>query len=168
MDSLPEGIDIQKARSLNKSYDAGLLTSEEFLDQVFEVTGRRPEQIEELLDNEITKNTPLLEYIRELKKEYRIGLLSNVATPWITDSFLTPEEQELFDAMVFSYEVGITKPDPRIFMLACERLRVGPHEAVMVDDIDSYCEAAKAEGLEAVTYTGLKQLKDDLNQILSR
>ncbi len=168
VDSLPDNVDVQKARDLNRAYDSGLLTNEEFLEQVFDVTGSRPEQIEEMIDNEVTKNRALLDYIRELKKNYKIGLLSNVATPWITDSFLTSEEQELFDAMVFSFEVGMTKPDPRIFMLACERLRVGPHEAVMVDDIEPYCEAARTEGLKAVTYKDLRQLKHELSEILSR
>lgn len=167
-DSLPPDADVGKARELNKQYDAGLITKQEFVDQVYEATGQHPRQIEEMLSNEIAKNSILIDYIRELKsRDYLIGLLSNVATPWITDTFLSPEEQEIFDAMIFSYEVGMTKPDPRIFMLVCERLRVGPHEAVMIDDIESYCEAAKAEGLKAITYQDFSQLKQDLELLLS-
>src|SRR5690606_31310012 len=101
------------------------------------------------------------------RDEYKIGLLSNIATPWITDTFLTPEEQQLFDAMVFSYEVGMTKPDPRIFALTCKRLGVNPNQAVMVDDIERYCEAAKMEGMKAVVYKDFKQCKRDLEEILS-
>lgn len=168
LDSLPETIDREPARQLNKAYDAGMIDKETFLEQVKEVTGRVPKQIESMLATEVVKNTALLAYIKELKADYQIGLLSNVATPWITDSFLTPEEQALFDAMVFSFEVGMTKPDPRIFLLACERLRVAPKEAVLVDDIDRYCEAAKDEGLQAVVYHDLTQLKQDLNGILSQ
>ena len=39
-----------------------------------------------------------------------------------------------FDAVVLSYEVGLIKPDPRIFALACEKLGVDPARAVMVGD----------------------------------
>jgi putative hydrolase of the HAD superfamily len=91
---------------------------------------------ESLLGNEIVKNDVLLDYIRELKKSYKIGMLSNVANNWIRDYFLTEDEQALFDEMIMSFEVGMTKPDPRIFLLACDRLRVGPHEAVLVDDVE--------------------------------
>lgn len=169
IDSLPGDIDTQKARDANKAYDAGLISRDEFLGQVLEITGRSPKQVEDLLDDEVTKNTALLEYVKELRgRQYTIGLLSNIASNWITDKFLTAQEQDLFDEMIFSFEVGMTKPDPRIFMLACERLRVGPHEAVMIDDIESYCESAKGEGLEAVVYTGLSQLKAELEPILSR
>lgn len=166
-DSLPPGVDVDRARDLNRQYGAGLMSKKEFLRQVKEVTDQSPRLIEEVLDSEVAKNTVLLAYIRELKQTYKIGMLSNVATPWITDSFLTTDEQALFDEMIFSYEVGITKPDPRIFMLACERLRVGPHEAVMVDDIKSYCEAAKREGMHAIWYRDFKQFKQDLERILS-
>lgn len=166
VDSLPLGVDIERARGLNRQYDAGLISKEEFLQQVFDTTGHHPKQIEEMLDSEITKNAPLLDYIRELKKNYKIGLLSNVATPWITDSFLTPEEIQLFDEMIFSFEVGITKPDPRIFQLAADKLGVSLKECVLVDDIERYCEAARATGMTAVTYQDLRQLKNDLATIL--
>lgn len=41
---------------------------------------------------------------------------------------------ELFDIVVSSADVGLRKPDPRVFMLACERLGVAPEEAVHVGD----------------------------------
>jgi HAD superfamily hydrolase (TIGR01509 family) len=69
--------------------------------------------------------------------------------------------------MIFSYEVGLAKPDPRIFILACERLRVSTHEAVMIDDVEPYCMAARAEGLSAILFTDLSHLKDELTQLLS-
>jgi putative hydrolase of the HAD superfamily len=167
VDSLPPDADISRARELNHQYDAGLLNRQEFLVQIHELTGRTPVEVEKLLDSEVSKNTALLEYIRTLKPRYAIGLLSNIASDWITRSFLTTEEQELFDEMILSYEVGMTKPDPRIFMLACERLRVGPHETVLVDDIESYCEAAAHEGLQTIVYRDFQQLKRELDDLLA-
>ncbi|NUP53818.1 MAG: HAD family hydrolase [Catenulispora sp.] len=41
---------------------------------------------------------------------------------------------ELLDAVVLSYEVGLIKPDPAIFQLACDELGVDPASAVMVGD----------------------------------
>ena len=41
---------------------------------------------------------------------------------------------DLLDAVVLSYEVGLIKPDPAIFQLACDRLGVDPASAVMVGD----------------------------------
>ena len=41
---------------------------------------------------------------------------------------------DLLDAVVLSYEVGMIKPDPAIFQLACDRVGVAPAAAVMVGD----------------------------------
>jgi putative hydrolase of the HAD superfamily len=167
MDSLPETADVEAARDLNRAYDAGIISKEEFLQGVKEATGHEPQQVEELLASDITKNIPLLDYIRDLRgRGYKIGMLSNIATNWIRDVFLTPEEGALFDDMVMSFEVGMVKPDPRLFRLACERLGAEPTEVVLVDDIDRYCVAAKAEGLQTVLYTDFKQTKQELENIL--
>lgn len=166
LEGLPEGTDVEAAHQLHRGYNAGHISKAEFLEQMQELTDDTPPQVEGMQASDIVKNSPLLEYIRILKKDFKVGLLSNVASSWITDSLLTAEEQRLFDAMIFSYEVGMTKPDPRIFVLVCQRLGVNPSEAVLVDDIDRYCSAAKAEGLQAVHYTSLKQLKTELSTLL--
>ncbi len=164
--SLPEGPGLEKAHELNHAYDAGFITLREFAEGVHQATGKTPMQVEQLLDNEVSKNTALLEYISELKQNFKIGLLSNVGTNWIRDRFLTQSEQALFDDMVLSYEAGTTKPDPRIFELACSRLQIEPSAAVMIDDIERYCEAARDVGMKAVVYVDLQQLKQDLEPIL--
>ena len=69
------------------------------------------------------KNTELLDYIRTLKPTYKIGLLSNVSSNWI-HTFLTKPELDLFDDLVLSFEVGMTKHDARIFSLTSGRLGV--------------------------------------------
>lgn len=161
MDSLPANADTAKARELNRALDAGVIDREEFLAGVEEATGVRPPEIERMFRGEVVKNVPLLHFIRDIKPNYAIGLLSNISSNWIREEFLTGAEQELFDTMLFSYEVGMVKPDPRIFMLACERLRVGPHEAIMVDDVESYVAAAEQEGLAGIVYDDLGTFKQN-------
>jgi HAD superfamily hydrolase (TIGR01509 family) len=64
---------------------------------------------------------------------YRLGLLSNVS-----DGAAFPITQlglpSLFDEMILSHEVGLLKPDPAIFELACRRLGVTPPETIFVAD----------------------------------
>lgn len=168
VDNLPPEANISRARELNHQYDAGLIDLGQFMDQVEEATGHRPEQIERLLDNETVKNDALIDYIRELKPNYKIGLLSNIATDWITAKFLTQEEAQLFDGMVFSYMAGTTKPDPEIYKLICNKLDVDPQNVVFIDDVEDYCEAAKQLGISAVHYTGFNQMKSELEPILNQ
>ncbi len=164
--SLPEGMDTKEIRALNHAYDAGVLSKSEFLEQVHELTGRTPVQVETMLSSDVAKNTELLDYIRVLKHDFKIGLLSNIGTNWIRTSFLSEDEQALFDTMVFSYETGMTKPDPRIYELVCDNLSVQPEDAVFIDDIAGYCTAARDIGMKAVVYESFTQTKRDLDELI--
>ncbi len=165
--TLPEGEIVEKARELNHAYDAGFMSEKEFLEEVFKLTGRSPGEVEKLLDSETAKNSELLNYIQTLKPQYKIGLLSNIASNWVRDYFLDPAELALFDEMIFSFEERMTKPDPRIFKTACARLAARPEETIMVDDIERYCESARSTGMQAIVYQDFPQLKAELEQILS-
>lgn len=108
-----------------------------------------------------------MEYIRTIKsKNIKIGLLSSVSSDWITSEFLTLEEQQLFDDMVFSYKTHILKSDPEIFKLTCERLKVLPNETIFVDDTYEYCAAAESLGIKAIQYLDFKQAKTEIEQLL--
>lgn len=56
----------------------------------------------------------------------------------------------LFDAFIESAVVGLRKPDPRIYTLACEVLGVAPPEAVFLDDIGRNLKAARALGMATI------------------
>ena len=165
MASLPEA-KRQEASDLNHALDRGHLTRDDFVAQIKGLTGRQPQEVEKLLDGEAYKNTELLDCIAELKKDYLIGLLSNVSTSWITDSFLTEDEQKLFDAFVFSYQVGATKPEPKMFEAIAEKLGTSLDCCVLVDDVERYCTAAEDLGMKAVWYRDLPQMKEELNRLL--
>jgi epoxide hydrolase-like predicted phosphatase len=59
---------------------------------------------------------------------------------------------DLFDVAVISAEVGLHKPQPEIYLLACERLEVDPRAAVFVDDLRENCDGAEAVGMAAVLH----------------
>jgi epoxide hydrolase-like predicted phosphatase len=61
---------------------------------------------------------------------------------------------ELFDDVVDSSEVGMRKPDPAIYRLACERLEVAPEAALFIDDHQGNVVGARAIGMGAI-WSGL-------------
>ncbi len=157
-----------KAKDLHRSYDIGGVTSEEFSRQLSELTSKPLNEIQTIFYNaNPVKNLQLLNYIKSLKPTYKIGLLSNVGTSWIEDKLLSPDEQALFDNMIFSYRVAMAKPDPRIYLLAARGLEVEPNECVFVDDIAEYCDAARGVGMQAIVYDLFSDFADSLSKILS-
>ena len=67
-----------------------------------------------------------------------------------------------FEDVVVSGEVGLVKPDPRIYRLAIERCRLDAARTVFVDDMAVNVEAARGEGLHAVHFTTPERLRDEL------
>ncbi len=58
-----------------------------------------------------------------------------------------------FDLVVESSAVGLHKPDPRIYNLACERLGITPPEAVFLDDIGRNLKTARELGMRTIRVT---------------
>ena len=77
------------------------------------------------------------------------GLISNSWGRTIYDEGLI---EELFDSVVISGDVGLHKPQPEIFRLACERLGVEPADSVFVDDLRENCAGAEAVGMTAILH----------------
>ena len=108
----------------------------------------------------------LIDYIRSLPPRFKVGLLSNA---WSDMRKSLQEEWDilkLFDVVIISAEVGLIKPDPRIYQLAVEKLGVQPEEAVFVDDMRRNVEAAREAGLHAIRFTNRQEILDQLKTLL--
>ena len=73
---------------------------------------------------------------------------------------------ELFDAVVISGDVGLHKPQPEIYLLACERLGVEPGDCVFVDDLRENCEGAEAVGMTAILHRDTAETISQLEGLL--
>lgn len=71
-----------------------------------------------------------------------------------------------FDAVVESSKVGVRKPEPRFYEIACELLAVEPHECVFLDDLGINLKPAAAMGMRTIKVLGADQAIADLEQIL--
>jgi putative hydrolase of the HAD superfamily len=113
-------------------------------------------------------NTELIEYVRRLRPRYRTGIVSN--------SFVGAREREqtaygfvdLVDEIIYSHECGTSKPDPGIYALACERLRVEPVRMVFLDDYGPCVAGAREAGIHAVLYRDNAQAIKDIEALLAR
>jgi epoxide hydrolase-like predicted phosphatase len=93
----------------------------------------------------------------------RTGLLSNSMGAGRYDRSAFPE---LFDGVVISGEVGLHKPQPEIFELACERVGLAPADCVFVDDLRENCDGAEAVGMTALLHRGAEGTLPELEKLL--
>jgi epoxide hydrolase-like predicted phosphatase len=108
----------------------------------------------------------LLDFMRGLRRQCKVGLISNAWSglrPWIASR----KFEDAFDAMTISAEVGVMKPDPRIYQLAVETLGVAASQSVFVDDFLRNVEAARAVGMTAIHFIQPEQALGELKQLLA-
>jgi len=67
-----------------------------------------------------------------------------------------------FDVLVWSYQLGIAKPDPAIYLHTLRELDVVPGEALFLDDKAVNIEAAQALGMRAILFSDVARLRADL------
>ena len=164
--SLPPEADIAQASAINRAFDKGLISHDEYVSGVQDAVGSPPPSLDDLQENQIVKNQPLLDFIAALKPKYKIAILSNISDDWITRVLLNKEDQGLFDTIVQSNDVGLAKPDTEIFALTCERLGVSPEEAIMVDDRPRNVTGAIEAGLKGLIYEDFNRFKTELTALL--
>jgi epoxide hydrolase-like predicted phosphatase len=87
-----------------------------------------------------------------------------VSNSWREDDY---DVDELFDEIVLSGAIGIRKPDPRIYVLAAERLGVAPERCVFVDDLGGNLKPAKALGMSTLRHTSASSTIPQLERLLT-
>lgn len=110
----------------------------------------------------------LIQYIKQLKRDYKTALLSNVSRGRLKEILASADLTDCFDITIGSGETGYAKPDVEIFKLAAEKLGVKPNECIMIDDRADYCQGARNAGMQAITYQTFPQFKRDLKKLFSQ
>lgn len=146
--------------------------SEEFFWKNFAKTaGKNPKQIPKNLwieDYEkLTKvNTAVIDIIKSLKQKYKLGLISN-SIPFHTKINRKRGAYKLFNKVILSHKVGLTKDEKNIFKLAVNELKVKPQECIFVDDVKDFVNVAKSVSMKGIIFKNSKQLKVDLEKLLN-
>ena len=104
-------------------------------------------------------------FFEKLSKRYRLALLSNTDPIHVrhlegTYSFFT-----FFPARIYSCAVGASKPDPLVYREALRAVKARAEEALYIDDVAAYVEAAKSLGLGGIQFQSPSQLAADLKAL---
>jgi epoxide hydrolase-like predicted phosphatase len=108
----------------------------------------------------------LVGYISRLRPRFTTALLSNA---WSTLRRAMEDKlqiSDVFDELVISAEVGLMKPDARIYRLALEKIRIQPAEAVFLDDQPVNVEGARALGMHAIQFRQPTQALEALSALI--
>jgi epoxide hydrolase-like predicted phosphatase len=156
--------DDREALALLRGLETGELADPEFERRFGELLGVADhEGLIGRMFADLRPDEPMIGAVRAARGAgIRTGLITNSWGLGIYERAPT----ELFDVAVISGEVGLHKPQPEIYRLACERLGVRPAAAVFVDDLRENCIGAEDVGLTAVRHRDAAETIPRLEELL--
>ncbi len=92
----------------------------------------------------------MVDALARVHATHATALLTNNLAPMDSEGVAARALLPHFDVVIESAVVGVRKPDPAFYLLACERLAVAPDECVFLDDLGVNCKAARALGMHTI------------------
>lgn len=162
--SADESISKMMDNDLFAAYNTGRLSPQEFHTRLCERFGLQHsfDEFKHLWCHVFSPMPGMQELVTALKKQFRIGLLSDTdPLHWahIADRFPVAA---LFDRPTLSFQIGFRKPDRRAFWAAANAVDTPPPQCLYIDDLSVNVAGAAATGMDAVQFMSVPQLKQEL------
>ena len=121
-----------------------------------------PERLSAQMQAGLRRDDETVRLIEDLRTAgVPVALVSNALG---RDCYAGFDLDALADVVVISSEVGVRKPSRRIYAIACERLGIDPHQAVMVDDLQQNLDGAARLGIAGVLHTDAADTRKQLSE----
>lgn len=146
----------------------GKKTEEEYLKAVVEENrwGLDTESLKNVIRTNFTEVQGTRKIIERLRTNgYKVGLLSDHAREWADFCNSKFNHHDLFDAYVYSFDVGATKKTDKGFIEIISRLKASPAQCLFIDDVESNIVMAKSLGMQAIQFHNADQLRFDLKTL---
>ncbi len=155
----------QEVHDANIAKDYGYIDYNEYLQQISELTGVTPQEVDSIIAQHHIPNEELIEYAGKLKHRYQTALLSNIGDT-VMDRLFDGSVEEKFTHVFLSYKIGLAKPNPEIFSYTAQQLGVTPEECVMIDDLANNCEGAQVAGMHTIQHISNQTTIERLQALL--
>ncbi|MGB1531985.1 MAG: HAD family hydrolase [Acidimicrobiales bacterium] len=98
--------------------------------------------------------------VNQLKEDgIKVGLLTN-SVPEFWPVIERTINTKLFDCIVDSSQVGVRKPDERIYELTARKLGMSTSSCVMIDDLHHNVKGAEKTGMAGILFTSSKETEE--------
>ncbi len=112
------------------------------------------------------KNKELYKIAYKLKRKgYRIGILSD---QWYLskDALIKKKDTHRFNPVLISCDIGLRKPNPKLYSLLIKRLKLKPDEILFIDNREWNLKPARRLGIKTILFKDNKQVVRDMGKIL--
>ena len=160
-------IDFYKLNYLfHRDFERGKISESGFVKRMLEIIDHKidAETFKKYYADIFSLNEDVISLLPELKKNYKLLLLSNTDSIHQKYGWQKYEFLKNFDVMIISHEVGAVKPEEKIYREVERASGFPSEEHFYIDDIQEYVDAAKEIGWDAVLFENYEKLKNDLRE----
>lgn len=147
----------------DENYNKGAISHTECFQNFFNVpiSEEQMEKIEEAWKTTWAPTDEMLKLIKLLKRNYILAILSN-SDLLNSTKYAKVGWYSYFDHLILSHEIGVLKPDKKIYEITLQKLGLPANECLFVDDQEKVLAPAKELGMDTILFQSLKQLKEEL------
>lgn len=171
-------LSLDEVEKINNQYETGEISDAEFrflLQEYLKISVN-----DDIFDDAwnallVGFNDDSVTLVKELQKGYKVCLLSNTnkihyeyINKMIRSAGIAENLKDLFDITFLSYELGMKKPDRKIFEHVIGILDVKPAEILFIDDLKMNVDIAGEVGIQTIHITDNKEIINVVNQFLEK
>ena len=160
--------DVQNAfpEDAHDEYEKGLIQDEGFyqayLKNLPSHNGLTSSQFWDAWSQLIVGETDVIDVLRSVSKSSKTWLLSNTNPMHIEKEIHVYQFPHQVDGAVYSFDVGLRKPDPAIYIKACAMAETSPEKSIFIDDLKENTDAAISVGMNGIHFNNVSQLIKEL------
>lgn len=152
--------------SVHRDFERGKISEQEFIALMLEWLEHKvtADEFIRYWSGIFSLNEKVISLLPELKKRYKLYLLSNTNSIHQKYGYQHYEFLKIFDKLFLSHEVGYVKPEEGIYRAVENYSQLPSDEHLFIDDIEEYVIAAKKIGWDGIQFTGYNNLVAELQK----
>jgi len=163
LDQWFDAIDITYAKSIE-----GKISKERVLEAIAKNVKTSKKKLKKIIiktyKRNFNQNKPLFKKVLELKKKgYKIAVLSD-QWPFSQEALMPKKLYKKFDEVVVSCDVGVRKPNPKIYKLILRKLKLQAKQTLFIDNQEWNIKPAKKLRMKTILFESNKQLFKELDK----
>jgi glucose-1-phosphatase len=152
--------------AIHRDFEKGKISEKDFIANMLEYLHHKidEETFCKYWSDIFSFNNNVIDLLPELKKKYKLYLLSNTNSIHKKYGYQNYEFLKMFDKLFLSHEVGFIKPEEKIYRTIEKVSGFPSEEHLFIDDILEYVEAAKQLGWDGIQFVGYDDLVENLKE----
>lgn len=150
----------------DEKFNKGLIDYKTCFANYFKVpiTNQQMEKIKKIWTTTWVPSREMIELVKSLQNNYTLAILSN-SDPLNSKKYAKKGWYDYFDYLILSHEVGILKPNQKIYQITLKKLNLPANQCLFIDDQKKVLIPAKKIGMRTILFKSLPQLKKELNSM---